>query len=194
MKPNKKIIKLSLLIAAAITLQSCVTAAVVAVGTGVTVATDRRSVGNQIDDQTIELSAYAKLAEQKSLKDNTNIQLISLNGTLLIIGQAPTEHLRDSVLKIMNDISGVTKLYDQIRIGNTTSLLTKSNDAWLTSKVKFALFNDDKINAGNIKVVTENGEVFLMGLVSQTEAEDAVNIARNVGGVNRVIKAFEYQE
>ncbi|PCI58669.1 MAG: osmotically-inducible protein OsmY [Gammaproteobacteria bacterium] len=188
-----KSLKLSLLIAVIIILQGCVAAAVITVGTGVKVATDRRSVGHQIDDQTIELNFYTQLRHNKTLSENTNIQAISVNGTLLIIGQTPTEVLRDSILKIVKDVKGVDKVYNQIRIGNTTSILTKSHDVWLTSKVKVALLAEDNIDGINIKVVTENGEVFLMGLVSQKEAEQAVNVARNISGVNRVLKAFEYR-
>jgi len=190
---NYKNLQLVSLLSIVIILQGCVAAAVVGVGTGVKVATDRRSVGNQIDDQTIELNAYAKLNENKSLNENTNIQMVALNSTLLVIGQAPTEPLRDSVLKIVNSIEGVTKIYNQIRLGNTISIMTKSNDVWLTSKVKVALLADDKIDGTNIKVITENAEVFLMGLVTESEADEAVNIARNVSGVNRVLKAFEYR-
>lgn len=192
---NKKTknFKVVSLFAFIIILQGCVAAAVVGVGTGVKVATDRRSIGNQIDDQTIELNAYSKLNENKELNKNTNIQMVALNGTLLVIGQAPTEPLRNSVLKIVNSIEGVTKIYNQIRLGNTISILTKSNDVWLTSKVKVALLADDKIDGTNIKVITENAEVFLMGLVKESEAVTAVNIARNVSGVNRVLKAFEYR-
>ncbi len=187
-------VKFSALLAIIIILQGCVAAAVVGVGTGVKMATDRRSVGNQIDDQTIELNAYSKLSEDTALKDSTNIQVIAMNGTLLVVGQAPTVFLRDSVMKIINNIEGVTKVYNQIRIGSVTSILTKSHDAWLTSKVKVALLAEDNIDGTNIKVVTENAEVFLMGLVSQKEASKAVNIARNISGVNQVLKAFEYRD
>ena len=187
-------VKFSALLAIIIILQGCVAAAVVGVGTGVKMATDRRSVGNQIDDQTIELNAYSKLSEDTALKDSTNIQVIAMNGTLLVVGQAPTVFLRDSVMKVINNIEGVTKVYNQIRIGSVTSILTKSHDAWLTSKVKVALLAEDNIDGTNIKVVTENAEVFLMGLVSQKEASKAVNIARNISGVNQVLKAFEYRD
>jgi osmotically-inducible protein OsmY len=192
-RTTAKSIKLSALITIVILLQGCVAAAVVTVGTGVKVATDRRSVGNQIDDQTIELNAYAKLSEDKSLSDNTNIQVVALNGSLLVIGQAPTEYLRNQVVKIINTVAGVSKIYNQVRIGNTTSVLTKGNDVWLTSKVKVALLADDGIDGTNIKVITENAEVFLMGLVNDKEANKAVNIARNISGVNKVLKAFEYR-
>ena len=180
------------IIALAALLQGCVAAAVVGVVGGASVATDNRSLGNQIDDQKIEIDAHAKLAASEALSDNTNLQVVSVNGSVLVVGQAPNSYLRDQSIKILNDINGVKQLHNQIRISNTTAFTTKTNDVWLTSKVKTALFSSDELDATNIKVVTENGEVFLMGLVNKSQANNAVDIARNVGGVNRVFKIFEY--
>lgn len=173
-------------------LQGCMAAAVVGVVGGASVATDNRSLGNQIDDQKIEIDAKAKLSKSDALSDNTNLQVISINGSVLVIGQAPNSYLRDQAIKAINEVNGVKQLHNQIRISNTTSFTTKTNDLWLTSKVKGSLFGTDKLDATNIKVVTENGEVFLMGLVTKDQATIAVDIARNVSGVNRVFKIFEY--
>ncbi|WP_085298834.1 division/outer membrane stress-associated lipid-binding lipoprotein [Cognaticolwellia mytili] len=181
----------AIIISAAL-LQGCIAAAVVGVVGGASVATDNRSLGNQIDDQKIELDAHKRLAENDALSANTNLQVISVNGSVLVVGQAPNSYLRDQAIKLFSEINGVNQLHNQIRIGNTTAFTTKTNDIWLTSKVKTALFSDKKLNANNIKVVTENGEVFLMGLVTKAQADIAVDIARNVGGVNRVLKIFEY--
>ena len=185
--------KLAIISATVAILQGCVGVAAVGVAGGISAANDERSIGAQIDDQTIEISAYAKLAEQEGLSKQTRVQITSINGSLLVVGQAPNDYLRDSVLKTLNQVKGVKRIHNQLRIGNKTSLATRSHDTWLTSKVKTALFADDNVRGNNIKVVTENGEVFLMGLVSQAEANKAVDIARNVSGVNRVFKAFEYQ-
>lgn len=181
-------------VATAALLQGCVAAAVVGVVGGASVATDNRSLGNQIDDQKIELDAHAQLAASEALSENTNLQVISVNGSVLIVGQAPNSYLRDQAIKMLNEVKGVKQLHNQVRISNTTAFTTKTNDVWLTSKVKTALFTHDELDATNIKVVTENGEVFLMGLVTKTQANIAVDIARNVGGVNRVFKIFEYIE
>lgn len=184
---------LALMLAGAVMLQGCVAAAVITVAGGATMANDKRSMGNQIDDQIIEIDAHNRLAKEQGLADNANLQVISLNGSVLVIGQTPNSFLHDLAIKTLTDLDGVVKLHDQIRIGNSTSLLTRSNDVWLTSKVKTALLTTDNIRGINIKVITENAEVFLMGLVSKQEADKAVEIARNISGVNRVIKAFEYQ-
>ena len=173
-------------------LQGCAAVAVVAITTGASMATDRRSIGNQIDDQAIEVEAYNEITKSDSLDDNTNLHVISVNGSVLIIGQATNTSLRDQAVKIIHNIEGVVRVHNQIRIGNLTSIATQTNDVWLTSKVKSALFSSDEANSDAIKVITENAEVFLMGLVTKKEADIAVNIARNISGVNRVYKAFEY--
>ncbi len=189
---KSKQVKLIALLTLVAVLQGCAAAAVVAITTGASMATDRRSIGNQIDDQNIELEAYNEITKNTSLNDNTNLHIISLNGSVLIIGQTPNTYLRDQAIKIINAIDGVVKIHNQIRIGNVTSITTQTNDAWLTSKVKTALFSSDDINGNDIKVITENAEVFLMGLVSKKEADAAIEVTRNISGVNRVFKAFEY--
>ena len=174
-------------------LQGCVAVATVAVFSGASMTTDHRTIKAQIEDQRIEFSVNSKLAKNQSLKQQTNLHFVSINGALLVVGQAPTSYLRDIAIKEVSDIKGVVKVHNQIRIGNTTSLLTRGNDVWLTSKVKTALLGSDKLSPTNIKVVTENSEVFLMGLVSHKEADEAVELTRNIGGVNRVFLAFEYK-
>ncbi len=173
-------------------LQGCAVATVVAITAGATMATDRRSFDKQIDDQSIELKAHNELAKQAAIADNTNLHVVSVNGSVLIVGQAPNTYLRDLAVKTVTNIPDVIQVHNQIRISSTTSVTTQTNDVWLTSKVKSSLFASDKVNVKDIKVVTENGEVFLMGLVSKKEADAAVNITRNISGVNRVLKAFEY--
>jgi len=185
---------LAALITCIVMLQGCVAVAVVAVTGGAGVATDDRTLGKQIDDQRIELSAHHDLSVHQALQDNANLQVVSVNGSVLVVGQAPNSYLRDLAIKTITSVNGVLHVHDQIRISNEISFTTKTNDLWLTSKVKAALFADENISATNVKVVTENGEVFLLGLISSTQANSAVDIARNIGGVNRVFKMFEYQK
>lgn len=173
-------------------LQGCAVATVVAVTAGATMIADRRSFSKQIDDQTIEFVAHNELAKQKALTKNTNLHVISMNGTVLIIGQAPNAYLRDLAIKTIQEVSDIVTIHNQIRIGSTISVTTKSNDVWLTSKVKSALLTNSEVNAKDVKVVTENAEVFLLGLVTEEEAYIVVEITRNINGVSRVFKAFEY--
>jgi osmotically-inducible protein OsmY len=186
-------LKFPLILCSLIALQGCVAAAVVGVAGGVNVMNDERTVGQQIDDQSIELNAYAAINNNEELSKHTNIQLTSVNGSLLIVGQAPNVRLKDIAIKLVSEVKTVKQVHNQLRIANTTSLGTRTNDVWLTSKVKTVFFANDRIKSMNIKVVTENAEVFLMGLVNQEQASIAVDVARNVAGVNRVFKAFEIQ-
>ncbi len=187
--------RLFIIIIASTMLQGCITFAVLSLISGTTtVAKDERSLGNFIDDQTIELNAYAELKKNSAIDDNTHIFVTSINGSVLIVGQAPNMHLKDVVAKTIVDIDGVETIHNQIRIANKSSVKTRSNDVWLTSKVKMALFKNEKLDAINIKVVTENSEVFLMGVIDEPKAQNAIEIARNVTGVNRVFNAFEYIE
>lgn len=188
----KKSLKLAMALASAIVLQGCVGIAAVGIIGGATVATDKRTVGQQIDDQSIEIDGYDVLSKHEGISDNTNIHITSMNGSLLVVGQAPNAYLRDEAIKLLSNLQGVKTIHNQLRVANITSISTRSNDVWLTSKVKTALFGSDNLEATNIKVVTENAEVFLMGLVTQAEANEAIEIARNIKGVNRVFKAFEY--
>jgi len=174
------------------TLQGCAVATVVAVTAGATMVADRRTFSKQIDDQSIELRAHNELNKQKVLSKNTNLHVVSMNGTVLVVGQAPTGYLRDLAIKIIQDVPDIITIHNQVRINSTTAITTRSNDLWLTSKVKSALLKNGAVNAQDIKVVTENSEVFLMGLVTKQEANIVVEVTRNINGVSRVFKAFEY--
>ncbi len=100
--------------------------------------------------------------------------------------------MKDEAQRAIEGVDGIRKIHNQIRIGSNIGMSTQTHDSWLTSKVKTQLLTTESISSNNIKVVTENGEVFLMGLVSDSEANLAVDVARNVSGVERVIKVFEY--
>jgi osmotically-inducible protein OsmY len=182
----------ALFLASVLLLQGCGAALVAGTAGAVTSATDRRTLGTQIDDNNIEIKATLALREHEQLAKFSNIIVVSLNGTVLLVGQTPTDELKAKAGKIVEQVTGVKKLHNQIRLGNITGITTKTHDSWLTSKVKTKLLTDETVSANDIKVVTENGEVFLMGLVYPKEADQAVEIARHVSGVVKVIKVFEY--
>jgi osmotically-inducible protein OsmY len=110
---------------------------------------------------------------------------------LLLTGQAPSQDLVELATQVAQNVHGVRDVQNQIRIGNPITFTTTSRDSWITTRVKSLLIADKQVSALNIKVVTENGEVFLMGIVNQFEADRAVEIARHVNGVSRVVKVFE---
>ena len=187
----KPMVKLAAVISLTLLLQACAAAVVAGGASAVTSASDRRTLGSQIDDSSIVVKAERALDANKMLKEKAHINVNSYNGILLLTGQAPTQDLVDTASQLVQGIQGIRDVQNQIRIGNPISFTTRSRDSWITTRVKGLLVADKEVSALNIKVITESGEVFLMGLVSSSEADKAVEIARHVNGVSRVVKAFE---
>jgi osmotically-inducible protein OsmY len=173
-------------------LSGCAGVLIGGAATGASVATDARTAGTMLDDETIELKAAKYLTDNKELFDKTHINFTSYNNIVLVTGEAPTEALRDQVINMVRGIEKVRKVYDQITISAPSSMVSRSSDTLITGKVKTQLFSLKDFPAGKIKVVTEKGVVFLLGLVSQKVADRATDVARKVGGVQRVVKLFEY--
>lgn len=159
--------------------------------TSATSGSDRRSLGVQLDDQTIELKATKLIIDDPSLATGTRIVAISNNARVLLIGQVPSKEQKNRAENLVASIPGIKIIYNEIRLGAPISLSSQSTDSWLTSKVKIEIYNNINVPTGKIKVITENDEVFLVGLVTEKEAESAVDVARNVAGVRKVIKVFE---
>jgi osmotically-inducible protein OsmY len=180
----------SLALAAMLTLSGCAAAVVGAAAVGISSATDSRTVGTQVDDQAIEIKVIAELKGEERLAES-RIQVVSFNRSVLLMGQAQSHGLAELAARIARDTSGVQRVHNEIRVGEVISFKTISNDSWLTSKIKAKFVTDEVIDAAKIKVVTENSEVFLMGLVDRQMARQAVEVARNTNGVQRVIDAFE---
>jgi osmotically-inducible protein OsmY len=174
----KEIIKLSAVLGFAIVLQACA-------------VSDRRTIGSQIDDNSISIKANNAIEGNKTLDQKANINVYVYNGIVLLTGQAPNDEWVGVAGDLVRPVQGVRDVQNQIRVGNPISFTTKTRDSWITTRVKSLLAGDKQVSALNVRVFTENGEVFLMGLVSAAEADKAVEIARHVDGVSRVIKAFE---
>ncbi len=191
MSDFKPMMKLAAVISLTLLLQACAAAVVAGGASAVTSASDRRTLGSQIDDSGIVVKAERALEANKTLDEQAHINVNSYNGILLLTGQAPNQDLVDTASQLVQGIQGIKEVQNQIRVGNPISFTTRSRDSWITTRVKSLLVADKEISALNIKVITESGEVFLMGLVSSSEADKAVEIARHVNGVSRVIKAFQ---
>lgn len=185
--------KLAVLLTGFLTIQGCVSGVVLGTLGAVSVINDRRTAATQLEDETIEVKANKAISADEGLDKHTHISVISYNRTVLLVGQAPNDMLRSRAAKLVGNVDSVSRVFNQIRIGNVTKLTTRSNDSWLTSKVKVALTAEKDFESSHIKVITESGEVFLLGLVSQAEGNRATEIARNINGVRQVIKVFEYR-
>lgn len=161
---------------------------------GVVATQDRRTPGTFIDDELIELKVASAIAEDVLLSDQTHVSATSFNGIVLLTGEAPGESLRTRITEIARGIDKVRGVQNEIALLAPSTLLARMGDALVTGKVKAALFRDKEISAGRVKVVTERGVVYLMGLLRQEEADRATEIARRVAGVQRVVKVMEYVE
>jgi len=158
------------------------------------VTSDRgeRTWGAAIDDEQIETLALVNIDKADPKLADSHISVTSYNAIVLLTGQVPSDSLRTQAGQIVGNINRVRQVYNELQIQGESSLLSRSNDSWLTSKVKSKLLVNGDIESGRIKIVTENGTVFMMGLLTRTEADRAVDVVRNTGGVLKVVKVFEY--
>ncbi|CAH6660540.1 MULTISPECIES: division/outer membrane stress-associated lipid-binding lipoprotein [Pseudocitrobacter] len=177
----------------ALLLQGCVAAAVVGgAAVGTKAATDPRTVGTQVDDGTLELRVNTALSKDEQIKKEARINVTAYQGKVLLVGQAPNTALASQAKQIAMGVDGATEVFNEIRQGAPISLGTASTDTWITTKVRSQLLTTDQVKSSNVKVTTENGEVFLMGLVTDREGKAAADIASRVSGVKRVTTAFTY--
>lgn len=156
---------------------------------GVTVATDRRTSGTQLEDETIEVKAGARIREQ--LGDKVHINVNSYNRVALITGEARNEADQAEVERLVAGVENVSKVLNEVAVTMHSSLSTRSADVVLKGRVKAQLIDARDLQSNAFYVVTERGEVFLMGRVTEREANRATEIARQVSGVKKVVRAFE---
>lgn len=160
---------------------------------GASVINDPRTAGSQVEDESIELKAGNALHGQKDLAQQVHINVTSYNQIVLLSGEAPTEDMRTRVFELVKGIEKVRTTHNEVTIAAPSPLTARTNDSWLTTSVKARIVGAKELNAIRIKVVTEAGTVYLLGLVTQQEADLAAQIASQTAGVQRVVKLFEYQ-
>jgi osmotically-inducible protein OsmY len=182
---------LGAILAALLLLQGCAET-VIAVGAGAAVMsyTDRRSTGAQVDDEGIELRVTNRIDER--FGDKVHINVTSFNYVVLLTGEVPDASTRSEVEKIARAAPGVRSVANETQVAGVSSFPARSNDSYITGKVKGRFVSDGHFNANHVKVVTEASVVYLMGIVTDAEAREAVEIARTTGGVLKVVKIFEY--
>jgi osmotically-inducible protein OsmY len=157
---------------------------------GYTTLEDRRRTGVQFDDQTIENRAASRIAERYG--DKVHVNTTSYNRVVLLTGEVPDAAAREDVEKITRAVPGVIGVSNELEVAGISSLGARTNDSFVTSKVKARFLEAGKFSPVHVKVVTENGVVYLLGVVTDTEANDAVELTRTVAGVRKVVKIFEY--
>jgi osmotically-inducible protein OsmY len=153
-------------------------------------ALDRRSTGTMIDDEGIELRATNRIEER--FGKSVHVNVTSYNRSVLVTGEVPNQAAKAEIEKIIATTGTARGVTNDLQVADGTSLASRANDATITGKVKARFLDADKFNTLLVKVVTENGVVYLMGVVTEAEANDAVAIARTTGGVRKVVKVFDY--
>ncbi|MCK9504953.1 MAG: BON domain-containing protein [Porticoccaceae bacterium] len=150
------------------------------------------SLGTDIDDFQIETAVGVNIKKQHPLLANAHVNVHSYNGVVLLTGEVPSTEMRTLAGDTARNFRGVRQVHNELQIQGATSFLSRTNDGWLTTKVKSKLIADKTVESGKIKVITENGVVYLMGLTSQEIANKAAQIASTTKGVRKVVKVFEY--
>lgn len=187
----KKSLIAALLLGATVlpTLQGCFPMVAAGITTGVLASVDRRSVGTQVEDEGIELKVSSRIGEK--LSEKTHFNFTSFNRKVLITGEVPTAEAKAEAERIATATPNVNGVYNELRIGPTTSFPDRSNDSFITSKIKSRSLDSGKFNPVHVKVVTEAGVAYLLGMLTQPEADAAINVARTTAGVKKVVNLIE---
>ena len=179
-----------LALAALICLQGCVALVGAGIVTGIMVADDRRTTGTILEDKVIRRKVSNLISEKYA--DQVQVDLTSYNRVVLLYGQVPSQAIMDDIGLMALETQNVRDVQNEIIIAGASSFVARSNDTMLTSKVKSRLMSNDEVSANHVKVVTDAGSVYLMGLVTRAEAESATQTAATTSGVKRVVKVFEF--
>lgn len=177
-------------------LSGCVPVVLVAAGATASttiIAKDPRSFRTIVKDQNAEKRAQDKINNDPDLAAHSHISVAVFNHVALMVGQAQNSDLNQRAYDYVSHTASINRVYNQVKISGSTSMIERSNDSWLTSKVKSALVAQKGVPSDAIKVITENGIVYLMGIVSQDQGELSANTARRVDGVREVVKVFQYR-
>ncbi len=186
--------RLSLIFGFLLFLNSCATVISATTGDeGIQEDRGRRTMGAVVDDNSIETTIKVNLNAADELLKKAHINVVSFNGTVLMVGQVPSQEMKNLATRVARTSSSrVKEVYNELEVAGTTTFLSRSNDAWLTAKIKTLMLADSEVSGLRTKVISENGVVYLMGLLSQEDANKTVNLVSNTKGVTKVVRAFEY--
>jgi osmotically-inducible protein OsmY len=188
-----KRIRLALLVIVplfALLLQGCIEMAVVGAGGAVLSAIDRRTTGTQVEDEAIELRTSNRVGER--FGDKVHVNISSFNRSVLVTGEVPDAATKAEIEKIVGGSVNVRGVTNDLQVAGGASLTSRAGDATITGKVKARLLDSGKVNPVHVRVITESSVVYLLGIVTEAEADVAVEVARTTGGVRKVVKVFEY--
>jgi osmotically-inducible protein OsmY len=186
----RTVVAIALTAGLAASLQGCIGVVVGGAVVGTLAATDRRTLGAQTDDKEIAIKANTRLHEV--IGDAAHIDVTSYNRKVLLSGEVQDQQTKDTAEREVRAIQSVQAVMNELEIVGNAGFGSRSNDALITTKVETAIIGEKNLNANSIKVVTERGNVYLLGRVTEREGQIAADVVSNVGGVMKVIKMFEY--
>ncbi len=191
MRPD--LLSCAALVALGALLSSCAPAVFVGATTaGGVIAADNRTAGSFIEDEAIEIKATLRLNDE--IGDEARYSVFSINRVAMVVGQAPDDDVRNEIFKVISETENVRKVINQVEIGPQIPLTRRASDTLVTTRIKSALLQIrvEDFSSLDVKVITENGVVYLMGLITVDNAALAIDAARNVSGVRQVVQAFEF--
>lgn len=187
---NGRAAMLALCLVAGTVLSGCAAVVIGGAAAAVAVAEDRRSSGVFVDDENIENRALVKVKSR--FGNQVHVNITSYNRQVLVSGEATSEDVKRSVEEEVNTVPGIKRIFNELVVGPQAGVLSVSNDTRLTTIVKTRFIEANRFQPNHVKVVTENGVVFLLGIVKRNEADAATQLASTTSGVTRVVRLFEY--
>jgi osmotically-inducible protein OsmY len=168
------------------------TAFVAGAAAGGAIIYDHRTTKDMVEDRDVTFQTQNRLDKDQELREHANISIATFNHIAILLGQAPNDELRSRAESIAKSNSKIKMLYNEVTVEKPISDIARANDSWITTKVKTVLLAAPGLSSTNLKVITENGVVYLMGLTTRTQAQIATDKTRTVAGVQKVVKLFEY--
>lgn len=185
--------RLLALIGLSLTLQGCIFVVGAAAGAAaIAVVYDHRTISNTLQDTKIANRIVDKIKANPELRNDSHINVTVFNRVVLLTGETPKQEWRQKAEDVAKSVPEVARVYNQLSIQGPTSSLTRTSDSWITTKIKSQMLATEDLKSSSIKVVTENGIVYLMGIVTRQQADISVDIARQITGVQKVVKIFQY--
>lgn len=175
-----------------LTTTGCVAPVILAAGGGASIAHDKRDNQTMIDDEVIETKGKDAIYQNPAMAKRIHINITSFNHVVLMTGEALSRATRDKAVDMVRNLNKVRRVHNEVRIADLTDFSSRTGDSWITSKVKTQMLATRNFDSSRIKVVTEDSTVFLMGLVTKEIGNQAAAITREISGVKRVVKVFEY--
>jgi osmotically-inducible protein OsmY len=187
-------LKKLLILATVLLITSCTAILVETTGEqGISEDPTERTAGARVEDQLIETKVVVNMKSQEPEFRKANFNVISHNGVVLLVGQVASNEMKNKASEIASQASTkIKRIHNELEVAGKTSLIARSNDTWIATKVRTLMLTSSGVPSGQVRVIAENGAIYLMGLIDQGNGDNAARLARNVSGVTRVVKVFEY--